>query len=164
MAGSNPLGSSGVNSALLNQSLGMAHRFMVVIGGQNLGDWSKCTGIKVTWDKVEHRPGDVVNGVWFYPGTAKYEPVKLSRAAEATGSKLTQGWLRTISISNRPSSGSITMFDSYNAPVCSWTLDNMFPLSWDIESFDASSSKVALENLSIIHSGFLMDEAKLGRL
>jgi phage tail-like protein len=153
---------STVNTTLLSQSLGMAHRFYVVVGGQSLGDWSKCSGLKVTWDKVEHRPGDVVNGVWFYPGTAKYEPIKLSRAAEAKGSQLTQTWLKQISIRNTPSSGSITMYDSHNLPVCSWTLDSMFPLSWDIDSFDAGASKVALENLSIIHSGFLMDETKIG--
>lgn len=155
-------GGSTVNATLLTQSLGMAHRFSVVVGGQSLGDWSKCSGLKVTWDKVEHRPGDVVNGVWFYPGTAKYEPIHLSRAAEAKGSALTQAWLKKISIHNTPTSGSITMFDSHNLPVCAWTLDSMFPLSWDIDSFDAGSSKVALENLQIIHSGFLMDETKIG--
>jgi phage tail-like protein len=150
------------NSTLLGQSLGMAHRFYVVVNGQSLGDWSKCSGLKVTWDKIEHRPGDVVNGVWFYPGTAKYEPIRLSRAAEALGSQRTQTWLKQISVHNAPTSGSITMYDSHNTLVCTWTLDNMFPLSWDIDSFDAGASKVALENLSIIHSGFLMDETKIG--
>jgi phage tail-like protein len=156
--------SSMVNAGPMTQSLGMAHRFSVVVGGHNLGDWAKCSGLKVTWDKVEHRPGDVVNGVWFYPGTAKYEPIKLSRAADINGSVATRMWLSGISIHNMPTSGTITMYDSYSTPVCSWNLDNMFPLSWDIDSFDAGASKVALENLSIIHSGFLMDEAKIGPL
>ena len=152
-----------VNAGLMTQTLGMAHRFSVVIGGQSLGDWSKCGGLKVAWDKVEHRPGDVVNGVWFYPGTAKYEPIRLSRAADGRGSLVTRTWLRTISVHNTPTSGTITMYDSYNTVVSSWNLDNMFPLSWDIDSFDAGSSQVALENLSIIHSGFL-GEAKIGPL
>lgn len=155
-------GNTVVTANPLAPALGMAHRFSVVVGGNSLGDWSKCSGLKVTWDKVEHRPGDVVNGVWFYPGTAKYEPIRLSRAADAAGSNATQGWLRRISVYNRPTSGSITMYASQDLMVCSWTLDNMFPLSWDIDSFDAGSSKVALENLSIIHSGFLMDETKIG--
>jgi phage tail-like protein len=141
--------------------LGMAHRFMVTVPGYTLGNWSKASGLKVNWQPVEHRPGDVVNGVWFYPGTAKYETIKLVRAADPKNSKATWNWLKTVSSTHVPQSGSITLYDPHNIPVFSWELDSIFPLSWGIEQFDASASKVALETLELQHTGFLIDEMKL---
>ena len=142
--------------------LGMAHRFMVTVPKYSLGNWSKASGLKVNWAPVEHRPGDVVNGVWFYPGTTKYETIKLARAADKQNSQTTWTWLKSVSSSHVPQSGCITLYDPHNIEVFRWELDSIFPISWGIEGFDAGASKVALETLELQHTGFLIDEAKLG--
>jgi|SRR5579875_484934 len=143
-------------------SLGMAHRFAVQLAGLPIGNWSKASGLKVQWKPLEHRPGDVVNGVWWYPGTTSYDPIKLGRAVDQKNTTMTFQTLEKISSSNVPVPGLIQMYDSQNVLVYSWTLDNAFPVSWEIDAFDAGASKVALETLTIQHSGFLNDETKLG--
>jgi phage tail-like protein len=144
--------------AIGSPQLGMAHRFTVKIGTRNLGNWAKASGLKVSWKPLEHRPGDVVNGVWWYPGTTSYEPIKLSRAADKTNSQTTWTWLKSVSSKNMPDTGHIALYDAGNAEVFHWDLDGVFPISWDIEAFDASASKVAIETLTLQHNGFLFDE------
>lgn len=153
---------STIEKTLYTNQLGMAHRFAVTVGSYNLGNWSRAGGLKVNWSPVEHRPGDVVNGVWWYPGTTKYETIKLARAADSKNTQTTARWLKTVSTKNVPEAGSVTLYDSHNVQVFSWTLDSIFPLSWGIEGFDAGSSKVALEQLELQHNGFLLDEMKIG--
>jgi phage tail-like protein len=151
-----------IESGLHHLTLGMAHRFSVKLMGYPLGNWSKASGLKVQWKALEHRPGDVVNGVWWYPGTTSYDQIKLGRAADPTNTKMTFGILQKISVRNTPQPGAIEMYDSQNQLVMSWTLDGAFPVAWEIEAFDAGASKVALETLTIQHNGFLLDETKIG--
>jgi phage tail-like protein len=160
-----PSTAEGSSGGLTSMNLGMSHRFVVKVGTYNLGNWSKCQGLKVDWDPIQHRPGDVVNGLWNYPGIAKYEKIKLARAVDNQTAQLTWTWLKTISTMNMPSDGLVQMFTSKmlgaGTPLMSWVLQGAFPVSWEIDAFDAGASKVAMENLTIIHEGFLMDETKL---
>jgi phage tail-like protein len=169
-------------SSLAALDLGVAHRFTVTFsaspatgGGISgiaksglgkaiypTGNWSKASGLKVSWKPVEHRPGDVVNGVWWYPGTTSYEQIKLGRAADPTNTPNTYALLQTISSNNTPVSCTITMYTSSNQPVMTWEMDQAFPVGWEIDAFEAGGSKVALEIMSIQHSGFMMDYQKLG--
>jgi phage tail-like protein len=162
--------------------LGVAHRFTVTFsaspasgGGISgivksglgkavypTGNWAKASGLKVNWKPVEHRPGDVVNGVWWYPGTTSYDLIKLGRAADPTNTPNTYALLQTISSSNTPVSCTITMYTSSNQQVMQWEMDQAFPVGWEVDSFDAKGSSVALEIMSIQHSGFMMDYQKLG--
>jgi phage tail-like protein len=169
-------------SGLSALDLGVAHRFTVTFsaspatgGGISgivksglgkavypTGNWAKASGLKVQWKPVEHRPGDVVNGVWWYPGTTSYDQIKLARAADPTNTPNTYALLQTISSSNTPVSCTITMYTSSNQAVMTWEMDQAFPVGWEIDAFEASGSKVALEIMSIQHSGFMMDYQKLG--
>jgi phage tail-like protein len=159
-----PGGISATETTLTGLNLGMAHRFTVKMGVTSLGSWSKAGGLKVEWKEVQHRPGDVVNGVWWYPGTTQYSKINLERAADTVNTKICYAWLKTISSTNLPQDGMIEMYDSKNIAVMSWVLQGAFPLAWEIDAFDASASKVAIEKLSIVHEGFLMDETKLSGL
>lgn len=168
-------------NSLSGPDLGVAHRFMVTFsaspaaGGLSgivksglakavypTGNWSKASGLKVNWQPVEHRPGDVVNGVWWYPGTTSYDLIKLARAADPTNTPNTYALLQTISSSNTPVSCTITMYTSTNQQVMQWEMDQAFPVGWEVDAFDAKGSSVALEIMSIQHSGFMMDYQKLG--
>jgi phage tail-like protein len=162
--------------------LGVAHRFTVTfsaspatggVGGlvksglgtatYPTGNWAKASGLKVSWKPVEHRPGDVVNGVWWYPGTTSYDPIKLARAADPKNTPNTFALLQTISSNNTPVSCTITMYTSSNTQVMTWEMDQAFPVGWEIDGgFQADGSKVALEIMTIQHSGFMMDYQKLG--
>ncbi|MGW6262338.1 phage tail protein [Streptomyces sp. NPDC055085] len=139
-------------------SLALTNRFSVVLDGDiNLGYWSSVRGLDVTWNLCEYRSGDAANSRLFYPGSTKYSDIQLSRAACAD-SQTVQAWLSSCSISTQKWSGTIYLADSDQQAVISWNLYNLMPLSWKLETpLDASQSKVAIENLTLAHEGFLND-------
>lgn len=143
--------------------LGMAHRFVVTAGGRNLGAWSKVSGLSVKWDLAEHRVGDS-DQYFKYAGVPKFDRLKLARAAESAGTSSVQEWLAEVKSSGgTPEEGSVQMQTSAGLPVVTWSLHEMFPVSWQISEFDAGSSKVAVETLEIVYFGFLAPGGKGGR-
>jgi phage tail-like protein len=134
---------------------GMSHRFFVTAGTRNLGAWSKVAGLSVKWDLAEHRVGSS-DQYYKFAGVPKFEQLKLSRAAEATGTQAVQEWLNEVHASGGvPEEGAVDMMTSAGETVISWTLREMFPSGWQISEFDASAGKVAMETLVIVYSGFL---------
>lgn len=140
----------------------MSHRFRVLIdnGVYHFGSWAKVTGLSVSWAVIEHRVGDAPNQAWYLPGTTKYEPIVLSRAA-CRDSLLVQRWLAQTSKNPQPQCGVIQLIDFLGTPVVHWTLAEFYPVAWSIESFDAAGAKPAVETLKIVHSGFLDDGTAL---
>lgn len=137
----------------------MSHHYVVLIDNlaYNLGGWSRAAGLKVTWDKLEHREGDHGNYVHFQPGATKYEPIELSRAA-GPPSRVVQAWLAQTSRSPTIQSGTIQLVDYSGTPVVQWRLSELFPIAWSIETFDAAGAKPAIETLQLAHTGFLEDD------
>jgi phage tail-like protein len=138
--------------------LGLSMRFNVTIDAYELASWSKASGLEVSWDLVEYRSGDGDNVRWICPGLTKYPTVKLERAAEEAGSKMVRTWLNSNSFKYEAQSASIELFDAGLKKVASWDLQNVMPVKWSIASFDAGTSKVALETLELAHIGFLEEE------
>lgn len=163
---SNPLsaaaGMASSAAEFLFGQVGMTHRFYVQIDSAtyDLGDWNKVSGLQVTWEKVELRTG-ATNEIWIAPGNAKYQNIKLARAACSDSQKV-QTWLKSISRSNQPLSGVIQMVDFMGSSVVEWKLKEFFPIAWSIVDFEASGAKAAIETLDIAHTGFLDDEMKYG--
>lgn len=136
----------------------MSHRFVVLIdnGLYHFGSWAKVTGLSVSWAVIEHRVGDAPNQVWNLPGTTKYEPLVLSRAA-CRDSLLVQRWLARTSKNPQPQCGVVQLVDYLGLPVVQWRLAEFYPVGWSIEALDAAGAKPAVETLKIVHSGFLDD-------
>ena len=111
----------------------------------------------MTWQQIEHRVGDQGNQIWLYPGTTKYEPITLSRAA-GPYSRVVQYWLTQTSKNPQPQSGTIQLVDYTGIPLVQWRLSEFFPIAWSVESFEASGAKPAIETLKLAHSGFLEDD------
>lgn len=141
------------------QTVGMSHRFAVFVDNvaYHFGEWSKVTGLSVSWQQVEHRVGDRGNHVWLYPGTTRYEPITLSRAA-GPYSRVVQHWLAQTSRRPQPQSGTVQLVNFVGIPVVEWRLSEFFPISWSIDSFDAGGAKPAIETLKLAHNGFLEDD------
>jgi phage tail-like protein len=139
--------------------VGMSHRFTVLIDNASytFGDWSKVTGLTVSWNQIEYRVGDRGNQVWYFPGTTKYEPITLSRAA-GPYSRIVQQWLKQTSVNPQPQSGIVQLVDYVGSPIVQWRLNEFFPIAWSVEQFDAAGAKPAIETLKLAHTGFLPDE------
>lgn len=134
---------------------GTAHRFVVTAGSRDLGSWSKVAGLEVKWDVAEHRVGDS-DQYFKYAGIAKFEKLKLTRAADPIGTKLVQTWLDEVaSTGGVPEEGAVEIISAAAGSVVSWTIREMFPHRWKISDFDMGSGKIFMETLEIVHSGFL---------
>lgn len=143
-------------------SLGMVHHFSVRVdhSSYDLGDWSKASGLTVNWEVCQHRAGDQWNSIWLYPGSPKYETIKLTRAACKDSSSV-QKWLADTSKSPQALSGAVALLDAASKVIVSWPLKRFFPIGWSISEFEAGTSRVATETLTLAHSGFLDDGARL---
>lgn len=143
--------------------LAMSHRFVVTAGARDLGAWTKVSGLSVDWDLAEHRVGDS-DQYFKYAAIPKYGKLKISRAAEEIGTAAVQEWLVEVKTSGgTPEEGGIALLTSAGEQVAVWALREMFPISWSISDFDASTSKVAVETLQLAYSGFLTPGSRYGR-
>lgn len=140
--------------------LALANRFKVKVdapGEVDLGSWAKVDGLDVTFDVVEYRAGDAWNSRWYCPGTTKYSTVKLSRAVTADTEKVRK-WLSDTAKSHKPGLMVIELRDSSDKPVFTWEMRSAMPAKWSVSGFDAGTSKIATEQLDIVHLGFLDDD------
>jgi len=143
--------------------LALANRFTVTVDipkTMDLGSWAKVDGLDVTFDIVEYRSGDMGNDRWYTPGFSKYSMIKLSRAVSSDTSK-TREWLSLTGKTPTPGGMVIALFDSAATKVFEWEMRSAIPAKWSITGFDAGTSKLATEQLDIVHMGFLDDEAAI---
>jgi phage tail-like protein len=151
-----------VQASLESLTVGMSHHYAVLIDSvkYHFGDWSRASGLSVSWQQLEHREGDSGNYVQYLPGMTKYEPITLSRAA-GPYSRVVQYWLSQTSKSPQLLSGTIQLVNFIGTPIVQWRLAEFFPIGWSIESFDAAGAKPAVETLKLAHSGFLEDDLSM---
>jgi phage tail-like protein len=134
---------------------GMSMRFDVVVGGVDLGGWSSCEGLSVDYGLTEIKAGGNNDFSVFAPGRLKYVPLVLKRAMSATDSNKLMGWLRSMVGATEGDAATITLKDSHNGVVASWTFANARPSAWKGPSLSAAGKEVAIETLQLVHEGFL---------
>jgi len=140
--------------------LALANRFTVKVdapGEIDLGSWAKVDGLDVTFDVVEYRAGDAWNSRWYCPGATKYSTVKLSRAVTADTEKVKK-WLSDTAKNHKPGLMVIELKDSADKKVFTWEMRSAMPSKWSVGGFDAGTSKIATEQLEVVHLGFLDDD------
>ncbi len=143
-------------------------RFQVSLDGLNLGNWSSCTGLGVTFRPDELREGGQYGHPWYRPGEVDYKEVTLERAMEATSSRQVQtlletfvkDWVNWDGGSKDPAysdkSVYIRLFDSQGgSEVAAWTLTGAVITSWSGPDLSGRNNQVALEKLTFKHQGFL---------
>ena len=150
---------SGAITSASGATMGMGHHYSVQIDNSqyDCGSWSKVSGLSVSWERCEYRVGKQGNEVYILPGTTKYEPIKLSRAA-CLDSRIVQSWLVATSRCPEPQSGTIQLVNFIGLPIIEWRLNEFFPAGWSISEFDASTGHTAVETLTLTHTGFLPDQ------
>ncbi|HLY84745.1 MAG TPA: phage tail protein [Acidimicrobiales bacterium] len=136
---------------------GLAMRFEVEIGGHDLGGWAKCEGLDVTFDVCQYQEGRTDNFTWYYPGRTKYSHIKLTRACTKAETGKVMEWLSKTQATPTMGTGKITLKDAWKGEVHTWDLKRVLPVKWTGPSLDAGGTNVALEQLELIHEGFLTD-------
>ena len=79
--------------------LGMANRFVVTVmpSNRSLGTWGKASGLEVKLGRARVPVGRGLELPWSFPGIAKYQTIKLERAAVAKDTKEVKKWLEETS-------------------------------------------------------------------
>lgn len=134
---------------------GLASRFQVVIDGQDLGSWSKCSGLDVDFQHEEYQ--ELGNNAFthFLPKGAKYKNITLQRACSPEESTALQAWLGSMVLQPTKGTACITLHDAAQSAVIMWTLTGVFPAKWSGPQLEGKSSEMAIETLELAHEGFL---------
>jgi phage tail-like protein len=147
-----------------DDKLGLQNRFKVEVGGIDLGSWTKCEGLDVNFTPEKQESGGEYGLVYWLPGKVVWGKVTLTRALTATDSPALRSWLSkklaeysdpTGNVGYADGDATITLYDAHGGPVISWELRGVHVEKWKGPTFDATSGKVALESLTLVHEGFL---------
>lgn len=145
-------------------------------GISDLGFWSSCKGLKVSWDTLSIKTGNYSQRNVNLILGIKYDNVVLKRGmskaawAGADGSSGIRNWL--VRMAKPPSQDdgpdwtnlpvvSVTLYDVWFQAVAVWNLLDCYPVSWEGPDLDASSKQVAYETLTLCHRGFLDESTKI---
>ena len=67
-------------------------------------------------------------------------------------------WLSDTAKNHKPGLMVIELKDSADKPVFTWEMRSAMPSKWSVSGFDAGTSKIATEQLEVVHLGFLDDD------
>jgi phage tail-like protein len=146
----------------LNTLLALTARFHVSVDGVDLGGWARCKGLEVEFTPEPITEGGNYQYQTYLQGQIKYSKVALERAINKDDTARVLAWLRERAanwVDARKSGGGgtaqIILFDSKGGEVARWMLRNVYPDSWKGPDLDANTLGVALEQLVLVHEGFL---------
>ncbi|MFE9566807.1 phage tail protein [Streptomyces sp. NPDC006487] len=145
---------------------GMAMRFKVTVDAfGDLGYWSSCRGLNVSFEHEEIECGGNYENVVLLPKRLKYGSITLQRAVQRDDSKKVETWLRQVTkdwygyeFGEKEYQGTgmkVELMDAHNRLVYEWQLRSVFPKGWKGPDLDADTNKIALESLELAHQGFL---------
>jgi phage tail-like protein len=134
---------------------GLTMRFDVEVSGTDLGAWSSCDGLQVDFGLKEIRSGGNNEFKVWLPDRLFYPKLVLKRAMNARDSGRVMSWLRSMIDATEGGTATVTLRDSHNETVSSWTFANARPSLWKGPSLTATGKDVAIETLELVHEGFL---------
>lgn len=54
-----------------------------------------------------------------------------------------------------PATVIVNLLDANGAPSRSWVFDRAYPIAWAVDSFNSTDNKLAIESITLKHSGFM---------
>lgn len=133
------------------------NHFKVEWGGSNIG-FMEVSGLGIELDVVAYREGHSPdNAATLMPGQKHFSPVVLKRAIVKgdndfftwiSGAQFAQADRRDVVIS---------LLDAAHAPTMTWRLLRAFPSRLDYAPLNARSSDVAIESLTLVFEGLVVE-------
>lgn len=137
-----------------NVDPGVALYFTVTLDFVDLGAWTTCRGLGVelkTDQRGEGGTGSLVNQM---AGRLEYTSITLTRPVGADSAKVAS-WIQANAQQVQPKTAEIACVDAAGNQIYSWSLQGVLPKRWTGPSFDAAQPGVAIEELELVHQGFL---------
>lgn len=130
-----------------------ANRFYLEIDSQISACFSECSGLGVEIDREPHREGGVNDQQRIILGQAKFTEVTLKRGI--TDDLTFLNWIDSILRETQKKRLNITLllFNQAGETMQSWTLIGAVPVVWKAPPFQADSSTVAVEELTLAYEG-----------
>jgi phage tail-like protein len=132
---------------------GQQNRFKVVIDDLDIGNFSKCEGLKASYDMKSYEEGGQNAFVHMLPGRVKYEHITLTRAVDHESKKLAV-WFASFRVAVRRANAQITVMNSAGHDVMDWTFSGVVPVSWSAGASDIGGTGALTETLVLSHEGF----------
>ena len=142
-----------------------ANRFYVEIHSEIKACFSECSGLGMQIDKDVYFEGGVNNLQRVFLKQAKFNDVTLKRGL--TDDLAFWGWLQQTlaDTPNKRLNVTIMVFNQAGETMQSWTLIGAIPVGWKAPSLQASSSSVAIEELTLAYEGLNINgSGKIARI
>ncbi|HEX3786618.1 MAG TPA: phage tail protein [Pseudonocardiaceae bacterium] len=144
---------------------GLVMRFGVQVDElTDLGNWSSCKGLTVEFKtRLVHSGGNYTSAT-VLPERVEYQRITLERAMRTPDSTRVLDWLTRVQSqwmspgqSYSGCAASIRLLNPVDqrTDLMTWTLREVYPVSWSGPSFSAKGNDLAMETLVLQHGGFL---------
>lgn len=151
-------------------TVGMTMWFRVTLEDHSggLGFWSSCTGLSVRFERDQVTQGNDYTAARVVPTRLTYPDITLQRAMTPGNARNVAHWLAKFAkdwlngettLDQEGATMTIELHsrvpEADNTMVQSWTLRNVFPVSWSAPPLSSGQGDVAVETLVLSHQGFL---------
>jgi phage tail-like protein len=132
---------------------GVLHRFTIAVDGVDLGAFTECRGLQATYTlKPTLEGGSLSPSCQLLEGVA-YGDVTLTRPLDASSGAVA-AWFSGFAGDPRPTTARISALGADGEALCAWELQGVVPKQWTGPQFSAAASNVAIETLTLAHTGF----------
>ncbi|MBE9127880.1 MULTISPECIES: phage tail protein [unclassified Coleofasciculus] len=130
-----------------------ANRFYIEIESQISASFSECSGLGVQVDKEVYFEGGVNEQQRIFLKQAKFDDVTLKRGI--TDDLVFWNWVSTILNPGKKERRNVNVlvFNQSGETMQCWTLIGAVPVGWKTAPLQASSSTVAIEELTLAYEG-----------
>ncbi len=131
--------------------------FQVDWGGAKLA-FSEASGLQVETETIEYRDGlSPEFSPTKMPGQRKYSDITLKRGVFQGDNEFYEWW-NTIQLNTVDRRDIIiSLLDETHSPVMVWKVKRAWPSSLESPGLNADSSEVALESLTIVNEGIVIE-------
>lgn len=123
-------------------------------------EFQSVSGLSVEIGTEDYTEGGENRFVHKLPVRTKYPNLVLKRGLIADSELI--HWIRDA-IENakyKPLSVNITLQNENRQPLMTWDLKNVYPLKWDVDSFNAEESKIVIESMEFAYNYFTSKPVK----
>jgi phage tail-like protein len=132
----------------------LTYKFTVMIEGLVVAGFTEVSAISVETELDRGRAGGMNQSEYVLVGPTKYSDVTLKQGM-AVSHELFTWYSNVIEGRGLRSNIHITLQDSLNVPRAMWTLLEAIPIKWGSPALKASSSEIAIAEITFAHNGIL---------
>ncbi|OFZ06807.1 MAG: hypothetical protein A3D92_13175 [Bacteroidetes bacterium RIFCSPHIGHO2_02_FULL_44_7] len=113
-------------------------------------------GLSFSYDTEKHAEGGVAGFSHQLTDRGSYASLVLSRGL--TADRGLYEWCKgTVDTMNaQPCNILVSLLDNNNLPVKNWLIFHAIPTNWSVDGFDASTSDVVMESMTLSYQNFIM--------